>query len=424
MDSLCADQQQQQHHKFHHSHQLYLGGKKSLREIDIPPRKLLSRRAAAAAAVAHLDSSDHHFFMDSPKSLHHEEAALLQKFLPYNNIDEDDDDDADPYSSDHFRMYEFKVRKCTRSRSHDWTDCPFAHPGEKARRRDPRRFHYSGTVCSEFRRGNCSRGDNCEFAHGVFECWLHPTRYRTEACKDGKNCKRKICFFAHSPRQLRVLPASCHETTPAASSSPVVERKHHRNLNVNPCCMCCHSVSASPTSTLMGMSHLSPPLSPSLSPPLSPVTARFSPVSRYKDHYGVVEPCGLANQFNSVDGGMAGMSYKDALTELMTSLETMQLSEVSPHHHAAAARTSNMPGNLSWIDVNFNNGVDDQPQFIMSPSTPSPAAGTTNKFFHRNFNPVRSFNLEESKCISTSTANDQNTGLVGPDFGWVNDLLT
>lgn len=106
--------------------------------------------------------------------------------------------------SDEFRMYEFKVRGCTRARAHDWTDCPFAHPGEKARRRDPRRRSYSGTACADFRKGICRRGDACEWAHGVFECWLHPTRYRTQVCKDGSNCTRRVCFFAHSPGQLRV----------------------------------------------------------------------------------------------------------------------------------------------------------------------------------------------------------------------------
>uniref|UniRef100_A0A803KP62 C3H1-type domain-containing protein n=1 Tax=Chenopodium quinoa TaxID=63459 RepID=A0A803KP62_CHEQI len=115
-------------------------------------------------------------------------------------------------------MYEFKVRKCTRSRSHDWTDCPFSHPGEKARRRDPRRFHYSGTVCPEYRRsGSCSRGDECDFAHGVFECWLHPARYRTEACKDGKSCKRKVllCTFSYFYfiRVVQLLPTNVtHES--------------------------------------------------------------------------------------------------------------------------------------------------------------------------------------------------------------------
>lgn len=105
---------------------------------------------------------------------------------------------------DEFYMYEFKVRKCTRARAHDWTECPFAHPGEKARRRDPRKYSYSGTACSDFRKGNCKKGDHCEFAHGVFECWLHPSRYRTQACKDGSGCRRRVCFFAHSPEQVRV----------------------------------------------------------------------------------------------------------------------------------------------------------------------------------------------------------------------------
>lgn len=30
--------------------------------------------------------------------------------------------------------------------------CPFAHPGEKAKRRCPKRYRYSGTACPEFRR--------------------------------------------------------------------------------------------------------------------------------------------------------------------------------------------------------------------------------------------------------------------------------
>eukprot|EP00252_Welwitschia_mirabilis_P023863 TRINITY_DN6868_c0_g1_i2.p1 TRINITY_DN6868_c0_g1~~TRINITY_DN6868_c0_g1_i2.p1 ORF type:complete len:164 (-),score=8.74 TRINITY_DN6868_c0_g1_i2:203-694(-) len=98
--------------------------------------------------------------------------SALQRYLPSNN----EDSAAVVYSSDDFRMYEFKVRRCMRGRSHDWTECPFMHPGEKARRRDPRRFNYSGNPCPEFRKGSCRRGDACEFAHGVFECWLHPDR--------------------------------------------------------------------------------------------------------------------------------------------------------------------------------------------------------------------------------------------------------
>ncbi|XP_042431467.1 zinc finger CCCH domain-containing protein 2-like [Zingiber officinale] len=125
------------------------------------------------------------------------------------------------YASDDFRMYEFKVRRCGRGRNHDWTECPFAHPGEKARRRDPRVHRYSGVGCPAFRKGagGCERGDSCEFAHGVFECWLHPDRYRTQPCKDGPACRRRVCFFAHTPEQLRVPPSPKQRSSPSFSKS-------------------------------------------------------------------------------------------------------------------------------------------------------------------------------------------------------------
>ena len=96
---------------------------------------------------------------------------------------------------------------------HDWNECPYLHPSEKARRRDPRVWPYQALPCPEFRKGMCNRGDNCPFAHGVFECWLHPSRYRTTLCKEGAGCSRPICFFAHSVAQLR-------EPSPPPFSSP------------------------------------------------------------------------------------------------------------------------------------------------------------------------------------------------------------
>jgi hypothetical protein len=112
--------------------------------------------------------------------------------------------DEPAFSSDHFRMYDFKVKRCPRARPHDWTACPFAHPGEKAKRRDPRRYRYSGTACPDFRKtGVCRRGDACPYSHGVFECWLHPSRYRTQMCTDGPSCRRRVCFFAHYEHELR-----------------------------------------------------------------------------------------------------------------------------------------------------------------------------------------------------------------------------
>ncbi|CAN1787674.1 Zinc finger CCCH domain-containing protein 30 [Linum perenne] len=123
------------------------------------------------------------------------------------------------YATDEFRMYSFKVRPCSRAYSHDWTECPFVHPGENARRRDPRKFHYSCVPCPDFRKGACRRGDMCEYAHGVFECWLHPAQYRTRLCKDGTSCNRRVCFFAHTPDELRPLYVSTGSAVPSPRSS-------------------------------------------------------------------------------------------------------------------------------------------------------------------------------------------------------------
>ncbi|ESW04789.1 hypothetical protein PHAVU_011G125300 [Phaseolus vulgaris] len=361
MSTICSE------HKFQlqPSHQL-LSLKKSLREIDIPPRKLLMRRAAAD------------MFSDD---------TLLHKYLPNTkSMDSDDSDDVgDPYASDEFRMFEFKVRRCTRSRSHDWTDCPFAHPGEKARRRDPRRFHYSGTVCPEYRRGQCSSGDACEFSHGVFECWLHPSRYRTEACKDGKNCKRKVCFFAHTPRQLRVLPPQDSiKKKKCTNMSP--HNHNHNNNNSNHCCLFCHcSSTCSPTSTLFGMSHFSPPLSPSSS---SSSPSRFEPSHRH----GVV-------------------SYKDVFSELMCSMEGLNFGETS---YVSASK----PHSLSWLDVS-----EDNKQFNIH----SPTIATCGSFSN---NENRRFLREGSRSFSINgngRFSREESGVVddviAPDLAWVNDLL-
>ncbi|KAL3637258.1 hypothetical protein CASFOL_019557 [Castilleja foliolosa] len=123
------------------------------------------------------------------------------------------------YSTDEFRMFSFKVRPCSRAYSHDWTECPFVHPGENARRRDPRKYHYSCVPCPDFRKGACRHGDMCEYAHGVFECWLHPAQYRTRLCKDGMGCNRRVCFFAHTNEELRPLYISTGSAVPSPRSS-------------------------------------------------------------------------------------------------------------------------------------------------------------------------------------------------------------
>uniref|UniRef100_A0ACD5XHL2 Uncharacterized protein n=1 Tax=Avena sativa TaxID=4498 RepID=A0ACD5XHL2_AVESA len=125
------------------------------------------------------------------------------------------------YATDEFRMYSFKVNPCSRAYTHDWTECPFAHPGENARRRDPRRHAYTCVPCPDFRRdpAACRKGDACEYAHGVFESWLHPAQYRTRLCKDEVGCPRRICFFAHGVRQLRAVNPSAASMSSSPDSS-------------------------------------------------------------------------------------------------------------------------------------------------------------------------------------------------------------
>ncbi|XP_073130044.1 zinc finger CCCH domain-containing protein 29-like isoform X2 [Henckelia pumila] len=125
------------------------------------------------------------------------------------------------YGSDEFRMYSFKVKPCSRAYSHDWTECPFVHPGENARRRDLRKFNYTCVPCPEFKKGSCVKGDTCEYAHGVFESWLHPAQYKTRLCKEEMACVRKVCFFAHKPEELRPVYHSTGSAMPSPKSGSV-----------------------------------------------------------------------------------------------------------------------------------------------------------------------------------------------------------
>ncbi|XP_073149844.1 zinc finger CCCH domain-containing protein 30-like isoform X2 [Henckelia pumila] len=160
------------------------------------------------------------------------------------------------YSTDEFRMFSFKVRPCSRAYSHDWTECPFVHPGENARRRDPRKYHYSCVPCPDFRKGACRRADMCEYAHGVFESWLHPAHYRTRLCKDGTSCNRRVCFFAHTQDELRPLYVS----TGSAIPSP---RSNTSAANAMDFAAAMSLLPGSPSIPMMSPSPFSPPISPS-----------------------------------------------------------------------------------------------------------------------------------------------------------------
>ncbi|CAO2205296.1 unnamed protein product [Urochloa humidicola] len=346
--------------------------------------------------------------------------AALRQYLPCNDAGAGDDanDEAaaaamaagvDGYGSDEFRMYEFKVRRCARARSHDWTECPFAHPGEKARRRDPRLHRYSGAACPDFRKGGCRRGDACEFAHGVFECWLHPARYRTQPCKDGTACRRRVCFFAHTPDQLRVVPpqhSSPRGGGAAAASSPVAESYDGSPLRRQAfeSYLTKSIMSSSPTSTLM-----SPPKSPpSESPPLSPDAAAY----RRGSWTGVGSPVNevlaslrqlrLSKANSSPAGGWSGYPSAAVAYGSPTAAGFYSL----PSTPTTMGGGGFMP-NLEPLDVSFVGGDGDGEPVQRVESGRALRA----KVFE---------NLSREGTVSGAAA---TTGFGGPDVGWVSDLI-
>ncbi|GMH37611.1 hypothetical protein BSKO_05484 [Bryopsis sp. KO-2023] len=108
------------------------------------------------------------------------------------------------YNSEDFMVNCFKVLPCFKKYRHDWWVCPYAHEGETAKRRDPKKFKYVGVACPDAKQGKaCPRGDECPCTHNVFEYWLHPTRFRTAFCGRGIHCTRPFCFFAHSLSEMR-----------------------------------------------------------------------------------------------------------------------------------------------------------------------------------------------------------------------------
>ena len=321
-----------------------------------------------------------------------EAFSSLQRYLPSNEFGTESGDESetvvDAFSCDQFRMFEFKVRRCARGRSHDWTECPYAHPGEKARRRDPRKFHYSGTACPEFRKGNCKKGDSCEFAHGVFECWLHPARYRTQPCKDGSGCRRRVCFFAHTPEQLRVLPQQSprnHGSAESYDGSPL-------RLAFDPY-LSKGSFISSPTSTL-----ISPPVSPpSDSPPMSPnspsFTGSFNSMSE------------LVASMRNLQVGKAKMSPQSWGVQMGSGFGSPRGSTLRPGFCSLPSTPTRTPARsgLGGLDV-WDKTCEEEPAMERVESG-------------------RDLRARIYAKISKENSLDRDSSPSAPDFGWVSELV-
>jgi hypothetical protein len=65
-----------------------------------------------------------------------------------------------------------------------------------------------------------AQGNQCPYAHGVYERNLHPSKYRTQLCMEGDRCARRVCFFAHSHAQLR-MPVGAWSLEEAVRRAPL-----------------------------------------------------------------------------------------------------------------------------------------------------------------------------------------------------------
>ena len=132
--------------------------------------------------------------------------------------------------------------------------CPCGVVGWLPRCRSPASMmwaarRYKTALCANFRKGFCSYGDKCSFAHGLAELRgpVHPctvsTRYKTTLCRrfmEEQRCLFGVaCSFAHGPEELltpdeaRAMlerlgsgSPSAEEAAPTSSSSPVDDPVH------------------------------------------------------------------------------------------------------------------------------------------------------------------------------------------------------
>eukprot|EP00798_Chlamydomonas_sp_ICE-L_P007283 gene7283-399_t len=240
-----------------------------------------------------------------------------------------------PYDSDEFRMYSFKVVPCSKHFCHDWTTCPFAHPKEKARRRDVRGLSYYGIACADMTKNlKCPRGDGCSCAHNVFEYWLHPSRYRTQMCNEGPKCKRKTCFFAHSSDELRITNVASAKSDAKFELDPFSSKR---------------DVSSSSSGSLVKLPQhtLHTPRRTSLpTPVLRAANALRDPPARSKVHCqqiannaGAPQPLGPALQLDQ--GDSAQLSALSAMSFVAPPLRPqMQMDQDSPSQRSAPSATS------------------------------------------------------------------------------------
>jgi hypothetical protein len=256
--------------------------------------------------------------------------------------------------------------------------------------------------------GGCKRGDGCDYAHGVFEFWLHPARYRTQPCKDGTACRRRVCFFTHTPDQLRSIPAqhaSPRNRTPLSplaesyDGSPLRRQAFETYLTGKSGIM-----SSSPTSTLLS----SPPKSaPSESPPMSPDAL--------------------------LRGSWPGVGSPD-VNDIMASLHQLRLSKAQSSPFSGWTNSYHLSAVAAYGSPKGGGGLYSLPTTPMATSTPVAT-------FMDNLEPLNLCFMDDDETVQRvesgralrekvferlsrdGAASGSSCYGAGPDVGWVSDLI-
>lgn len=73
-----------------------------------------------------------------------------------------------------------QVLPCSKRFCHDWVTCPFAHPAEKAKRRDPRAYTYTGVACPDQKKVRSKAQPIDEGRDSSHASLTHPFSWRAE----------------------------------------------------------------------------------------------------------------------------------------------------------------------------------------------------------------------------------------------------
>nr|XP_024397833.1 zinc finger CCCH domain-containing protein 35-like [Physcomitrium patens] len=152
-----------------------------------------------------------------------------------------------------------------RGRSHDWTEGPFAHPGEKARRCNPRRYEDSETACREFRKRELSERRCVRvWVHLSIEYWLHLAGYLDAAVQGWAELASSSVVFGAYVGAATV--DACGGTGGTGSDDKRSEHKASRRVAASRCTGELRSSveNSLPRSMLVGLAQYPLPLSPLL----------------------------------------------------------------------------------------------------------------------------------------------------------------